>query len=152
MARSQVLNFADNFSATITTVAREPNRAGWSWRKRSNHQSRLGAVVCRASQRATRLRSQAPATVSTSRIPRRLRMQLRMQHVGFRSNSSLRSCVYSTSNPLRADPGPRLSPSPALPQGLPSGLSWGRVDTLNVWEEKLPDFDQEAIGANARRV
>ena len=30
------------------------------------------------------------------------------------------------------------------------------IDTLNVWEEKLPDFDQEAIGAkykgmNSRR-
>src|SRR3977135_1352326 len=26
------------------------------------------------------------------------------------------------------------------------------VDTLNVWEEKLPDFDQEAIGANYKGV
>jgi pimeloyl-ACP methyl ester carboxylesterase len=29
MARSQVLNFADNFSATITTAPGEPNRPGW---------------------------------------------------------------------------------------------------------------------------
>src|SRR5579864_6752143 len=27
-----------------------------------------------------------------------------------------------------------------------------RVDTLNVWEEKLPDFDQEAIGAKYKGV
>src|SRR3989442_13903762 len=26
------------------------------------------------------------------------------------------------------------------------------VDTLNVWEEKLPDFDQEAIGAKYKGV
>ena len=26
------------------------------------------------------------------------------------------------------------------------------VDTLNVWEEKLPDFDQEAIGAKYKAV
>src|SRR5437660_442512 len=25
------------------------------------------------------------------------------------------------------------------------------VDTLNVWKEKLPDFDQEAIGAKYKR-
>ena len=51
MARSQVLNAADNFSATITTAAW---RTKPSWMlvatKRSNHQSRPGAVVCRASQ------------------------------------------------------------------------------------------------------
>src|SRR5260370_33705333 len=27
-----------------------------------------------------------------------------------------------------------------------------RIDTLNVWEEKLPDFDQEAIGAKYKGV
>src|SRR4030081_4013209 len=26
------------------------------------------------------------------------------------------------------------------------------VDTLNVWEEKLPDFDQEAIGAKYKGI
>jgi FMN-dependent NADH-azoreductase len=26
------------------------------------------------------------------------------------------------------------------------------IDTLNVWEEKLPDFDQEAIGAKYKGV
>ena len=26
------------------------------------------------------------------------------------------------------------------------------VDTLNVWDEKLPDFDQEAIGAKYKGV
>jgi FMN-dependent NADH-azoreductase len=26
------------------------------------------------------------------------------------------------------------------------------VDTLNVWEEMLPDFDQEAIGAKYKGV
>jgi FMN-dependent NADH-azoreductase len=29
---------------------------------------------------------------------------------------------------------------------------WVMVDTLNVWEEKLPDFDQEAIGAKYKGV
>src|ERR1700704_3551707 len=29
---------------------------------------------------------------------------------------------------------------------------WVTVDTLNVWEEKLPDFDQEAIGAKYKGV
>jgi FMN-dependent NADH-azoreductase len=29
---------------------------------------------------------------------------------------------------------------------------WAMVDTLNVWEEMLPDFDQEAIGAKYKGV
>ena len=51
MARSQVFNLADNFKAVITTAAW---RSKPSWMlvadERPNHQPRLGAVVCRASQ------------------------------------------------------------------------------------------------------
>ena len=51
MARSQVFNAADNFKAVITTAAWR-NKPSWMLvaGERSNHQSRLGAVVCRASQ------------------------------------------------------------------------------------------------------
>ena len=36
---------------------------------------------------ATRLKSQAPATQSTSRIPRKSQMQLKVQHMPSRSSS-----------------------------------------------------------------
>src|SRR5580658_6141242 len=51
MARSQVLNFADNFSATITTAAWR-TKPSWmlSGGKRSNHQSGLGTLVCQTCQ------------------------------------------------------------------------------------------------------
>jgi len=47
---------------------------------------------------------------------------------------------YSTSNPLRAIQSCVYRRHQRLPRSLPSGLSWVIVDTLNVWEEKLPDF------------
>src|ERR1700721_2407009 len=52
MARSQVLNFADNFSATITTAAWR-TKPSWmlSGGKRSNHQPGLGTRECKRGQK-----------------------------------------------------------------------------------------------------
>jgi hypothetical protein len=74
MARSQVLNFADNFSATITTAAW---RSKPSWMVVAGSDRTINPDLERWYAKravATRLKSQVPATASTSRIPRRLQM------------------------------------------------------------------------------
>src|SRR2546429_7238135 len=40
----------------------------------------------------------------------------------------------------------------AFPEAYRQACPGVMVDTLNVWEEKLPDFDQEAIGAKYKGV
>ena len=49
MARSQVFNAADNFKAVIDSCVEKQTELDASGGKQSNHQSRLGAMVCRAS-------------------------------------------------------------------------------------------------------
>ena len=56
MARSQVLNFADNFKAVITTAAENQIELDGGGRGGSNHQSRTGAVGMPSGQTVTRLR------------------------------------------------------------------------------------------------
>jgi hypothetical protein len=75
MARSQVLNFADNFSATITTAAW---RTKPSWMavatKRSNHQSRSRNVGTRSVRIATRSKSREPVIAYTRPDQKKLQL------------------------------------------------------------------------------
>ena len=57
---------------------------------------------------------------------------------------SKKSCIYSTSNPLRADPGLRIAVTSAFIEAYCQAYPGVMVDTLNVWEEKLPDFGAAA--------
>jgi hypothetical protein len=74
MARSQVLNFADNFSATITTAAWR-TKPSWMLVAGSDRTStRIWSVGMPSELIVTQSKSRAQATQSTSRIPRKLQM------------------------------------------------------------------------------
>ena len=62
-------------------------------------------------------------------------------------------CVYSTSNPFRrGSKSASIAVTNAFLEACRQACPGVIVDTLNVWEEKLPDFDQEAIGAKYKGV
>jgi pimeloyl-ACP methyl ester carboxylesterase len=74
MARSQVLNKADNFKAVITTPAWKPSRAGWWWREQTEPSILTSNGGMPHEPTATRSNSQAPATRST--FPGRKKLRL----------------------------------------------------------------------------
>src|SRR3982074_1563543 len=65
----------------------ELNRAGWWWREAIELSIRTWNVGTPSGLIATRSKSQAPATQSTSRIPRKLLLWSKKQHVRSRNNS-----------------------------------------------------------------
>jgi len=74
MARSQVMNKAENFKGVITTLRGEANQAGCWWREATEPSILISNAGMPREPTATKSKSQAPVTRSTS--PTRRRLQL----------------------------------------------------------------------------